>query len=752
MRCVACLLGVVVGCGGGAGHPLRDGAVDGPSDTPIDAPVDGVVPPAPCAHMMAPRIITQQRPNAVAVADVDHDGNPDLLVTEVSVLDVMLGHGDGSFAPAIQAPLPGGGPMALAAADFDGDGDLDVAIAGANGVQLMLGDGHGNFTPGAVLAAISPTSVAVGDLDGNGSIDIAAVSAYGAGGVTVFLGTGTGSFAAPVVVDPSNAYDAVAIADMDGDHHLDLVAVGAVPIMIGSVTQLAVYRGNGDGTFAAPFSQFSSVTFARQLAVGDLNGDGVPDIVTAGWIVTDWEVLAVESWLGAGDGTFAPHGGAMLYPDRPTDHLPPDAFDGVFRGVLALGDFDADGKLDTAVTFWNRDVIDVLRGNGTGDVAEIAEYATGRQPTYLSSADVDGDGRPDVIGVDDDQRVEVLLDSVDGKLRAPRALSIGVNGGLSVKLAVGDLDGDGRIDFVDGISAYDLPFPFIAFFSEVCTTGPCTSSLQTPMDGWNSEFTEHDDIVLRDLDGDGDLDFVFTTNRDPVSFVDVWLNSGGGSFGARTDYPVTFVNGLAVGDLTGDNRPELVAVTGGAITVFVNDGAGAFTPRTPFPGGGRIVLGDFNHDGKLDLASTESATAITVRLGNGDGTFAAPLESPTPVALSRLVVADVDGDGNPDLGGDSANAVLIFSGHGDGTFTLAETLPRPLGGLLALADLDRVPPIDLVGTTGALYRAGTTTTVEEWPIAVSQIVDVTGSGHPGVAGLTFWQRATEPFVLASQCR
>jgi hypothetical protein len=246
-------------------------------------------------------------PRSVLVDDFNGDGILDVAVTNQysNSVSVLLGNGDGSFRPA-QNYYAGTLPFGLAVGDFNGDGKQDLVVTNdlpLGRVSVLLGNGDGSFQPPLTysLESAFPISVAVGDFNGDGKLDV--VTANDAGfSVTVLLGNGDGSFQSPVqYAVPASSF--VAVADFNRDGVLDLVTTGFTsdsPRYVASVL-----LGKGDGSFAPPLA-YEVGQDSRSVAVGDLNGDGFPDIVTANFESDDVSVL-----INAADWTPAPRGNPM---------------------------------------------------------------------------------------------------------------------------------------------------------------------------------------------------------------------------------------------------------------------------------------------------------------------------------------------------------------------------------------------------------------------------------------------------------
>ena len=247
-------------------------------------------------------------PNSVAVGDFDGDGVPDLAVANIVSDDVsvLLGNGDGSFQPA-RSFAAGAGPNSVAVGDFNGDGQLDLAVANLGDcndspcndstVSVLLGNGDGSFQAARNLAVGSyPISVAVGDFNRDGLLDLA-VSNFYSDNVSVLLGNGNGTFQEAQNLAVGSSPTSVAVGDFNGDELPDLAVSNA-----GS-DDVSVLLGNGDGTFQGA-RNFDVGGSPRSVVVGDFNGDGLPDLALTNFGDPFGENGSFSVLLGSGDGTF----------------------------------------------------------------------------------------------------------------------------------------------------------------------------------------------------------------------------------------------------------------------------------------------------------------------------------------------------------------------------------------------------------------------------------------------------------------
>jgi hypothetical protein len=323
-----------------------------------------------------------KNPWSIAVGDFNHDGKTDLAVLdggETSV-NILFGKGDGTFQPAVKYNLGSSGyPAAIAAADLDGDGNLDLAIANA-GLCILLGNSDGTFQA-AVNNSGGGTSLTIGDFNGDKKMDIAVVSQTRVGGgeikgyLSVFVGNGDGSFQSPVETDFSGGSDSIAAGDFNGDGKLDVVVTPAPgPFLPFPVVLLL---GNGDGTFQAPQDlDPAQAGIPRHFAAvaGDFNNDGKLDVA----------VLVV---FLVGSGAPPPPVLRLLLGNGDgTFQTPQDSDLSTLPWSLSAGDFDLNGSLDAAVANSESNNISVLLNKGApGSLQDFSLSASPLSPGTIAA-------------------------------------------------------------------------------------------------------------------------------------------------------------------------------------------------------------------------------------------------------------------------------------------------------------------------------------------------------------------------------
>ena len=368
------------------------------------------------AVLSAPKVYTSGFGGStqVVTSDLNGDGTPDMAVLSpcqdsncgaagYGSVAVLLGGADGSFqAPAIYATGTLG-PQSLAVADFNGDGVPDLVVVsrcvsqnqcGTGVVQIFLGNGDGALRPPVSFTAGAGASyfVATGDFNHDGKLDLAVANRTAANStLNVLLGRGDGTFQSPVSF-PTGAASAVfiVVADFNNDGVADLAVVNG-----DTQDSVSILLGNPDGTFQPAMLYAAGGALAASAAAGDLNGDGVPDLVVANGCANYDNLTcagngSIGVLLGNGDGTFQP---TVSYNSG-----------GSHATFVTLGDFDGDGKSDLAVV--NADaanaangagVLSLLAGKGDGTFQPAAVFQSGGHlGSSLAMVDLNGDGRPDL--------------------------------------------------------------------------------------------------------------------------------------------------------------------------------------------------------------------------------------------------------------------------------------------------------------------------------------------------------------------
>ncbi len=564
-------------------------------------------------------------------------------------------------------------PLAVATADFNRDGRMDVVAANysAGTVSILIGNGNGTLKGHVDYATGAfPRHLVVGDFNADGNPDLA-VDVMGpddpicpAPVVSVFLGKGDGTFRPRV--DYATGCDPVwvAIGDFNGDGKQDLVTADTLD------NTLSVFLGNGDGTFQSRLRQ-SIPLMPFAVVAADFNGDGKDDLATANVV---GQVLSVS--LGNGDGTFRS----------------PVNYGQVVQGFsIITGDFNHDGRIDLVVGD------SVFLGNGDGTFQDSLDSPAPGGGTYVTATDLNGDGNLDLVG--SGRELAVLLGNGDGTFLFAGTYA---GGSESAGTAAADLNGDGKPDIVMAGNLLFAPDRGVVLVSLGNGDGTLQSARVYSVFGFSP--------LVADFNRDGKED-VATSNV-------LLLGNGDGTFQPATTFRPDEAAAALVADFDGDGIPDLALTIPGPeensslLSILLGNGDGTFRPLVEYPdgfGAFELVAGDFNRDGKSDLVSTgtnPTDSTISVFLGQGDGTFQPRVTYETGVSPSSLLVADFNGDGKQDLAmgtcGSSGSCVSTLSllfGNGDGTFQAHRDLDLGLfGSPLAVGDFNHDGKTDVIAT------------------------------------------------------
>ena len=363
------------------------------------------------------------------------------------VAAVMTSFGNADAAESLFAAAPGspvaiaGGPGNVAMADVNKDSKLDLLVAcgGGRKVHVLLGQGDGQLREARgspVSVAESPGELALGDVNTDGKLDLV-LAHHNTYSVTLLLGDGNGGFAlatnSPVVmrIGQHPHTHGLAIGDLNGDGKLDLVTVNS------DDNDVAVAFGDGRGGFTrAPGSPFAVGKSPYPLALGDLNGDGHLDIV-------------------APSTAFGPHGAeppaslralTVLFGDGRGDFRRSEIPLRTARPwFVAVGDVNGDTKPDLVATHAESRPLTVLFGDGRGGFNEAggSPFDLGHSAWHVALADLNGDGKADVVAAGDG--VRVLLGDGQGNFKTAPGSPFPTGKG-AWRLAIGDLNGDGKPD------------------------------------------------------------------------------------------------------------------------------------------------------------------------------------------------------------------------------------------------------------------------------------------------------------------
>jgi hypothetical protein len=646
---------------------------------------------------------------AAAVGDFNGDGKLDILSIMGGgwEIDVAPGNGDGTFqVPILNTySFPSNtSPYALAVGDFNGDAKLDLAVwctyapANYNEVIIFLGNGNGTFTYGKTYTAPNAywnpgsNSLSVADFNGDGKLDLAALAPYCVSNlpcVAVYLGKGDGTFQTPVLystIDPNhpgntNAYG-MAVGDLSGD--------GKPDIAVTQSNGMVVLPNNGNGTFGAATYYDNGLSHQSEIgiAIGDVNGDKKNDIVTSTYL---GDVVLFQN---QGSGTFTLKGSIGK------------ASGGQVSWLVSAADINGDKKLDLVVAdsvgeIWT------FYGKGTGVFTTGPVYPVQyweQPPDNLILADFNGDGALDIFKPLEGTAIwdgQVILGRSDGTFQTNQAYGWTIPPGNGGNLVTADFNGDGFPDVAYGYarSANLTQAGFeVMLGSSHGVLGAPTFVSAINCGSW----TEW--IAAGDVNGDGKADVVATISNNCVTSqgqVAVLIGLGTGKFKTPASYstgstaqPVD----VFLEDLNGDGKPDMVISNwDGTISILLNKGTGTFGTASVITSAAAfsahihaLAFGDFNGDGKLDIAAAtyypqdQSATGSNVYVlpGNRDGTFQAVITTaaaPTYVYTGALTAGDFNKDGKTDLlvtlegstgctGYYGAAAYVVLLGKGNGTF------------------------------------------------------------------------------------
>ena len=398
---------------------------------------------------------------------------------------------------------------------------------------------------------------------------------------------------------------------------------------------------------------------------------------------------------------------------------------------VAVGDFNRDGKQDLAVANAGSNTVSVLLGNGDGTFQAAMTFAAGANPHAVAVGDFNGDGKLDLaVASAGSSTVSVLLGNGDGTFQAPRAFPAGSGPNF---LAVGDFNGDGVQDLATANFGSNTP----ADTTVSVLLGNGDGTFRPPQTFGVGRGPLW--VAAGDFNGDGRLDLAVPNFGDTT--VSVLLGNGDGTFQAARNFPAggSGPASVAVGDFNGDGRQDLAVTlygdgSGNTLAVLLGNGDGTFGAPLIFgvgPGPVSSAVADFNGDGIQDLAvanwDRNVGHTVSVLLGNGDGTFQAAQNFLAGQGVASVAVGDFDGDGRPDLaagnyGGDTVSVLMNNAGPPPG-FTLTVIKAGTGSGTVTSTPAG----INCGTSCSASYPSGTIVTLTATPSTGSTFAGWSGS-------------------------
>jgi hypothetical protein len=576
---------------------------------------------------------TETNPLSVALADLNGDGKLDLATAnfDAGTVTVLLnttapGSTTSSFS-GLQEFVTGDGAAFVTTGDLNGDGKLDLAVANfsSNTVSVLLnitptGAGTASFAANKQIATgTSPIFVTTGDVNADGKLDLA-VANFDSNDVSLLLNsTGAGSpvpsFDAKQDFATGNSPLFIAVDDLNGDGKVDL-AVANLNSSTVSVLLNTVEVSSAPSAFALK-QDVNTGSGPRAVAVGDMNGDGKPDVAVANVGANTVSVLLNTTAPGAISISFAPK---------------QDFGTGTDPVSITLADLNSDGKLDIAVTNITSNNISVLLnttapGAATPSFSARQDFGTGDSPLSITATDLNGDGKVDLVVADLVSSVSVLLNTT-----RPGATTVAfVNkqdfptGDGPRSVAAGDFNGDGRRD----LGVVNLNSNTVAVLLNTTEPGAAQISF-APLHDFPTGVRPIS-ISVGDVNGDGKQDMAIAniiTNTVSVLLNTTTPGANTPSFSPRQDFATNFnPSSITAGDLNGDGKLDVAVADSNAdsISVLVNTTvsgaeAASFATKEDLATSDRpisIASGDVNGDGKLDLVVANfDADTVSVLLNS----------------------------------------------------------------------------------------------------------------------------------------
>lgn len=574
--------------------------------------------------------VIDTRAVAIASGDLNLDGRPDLAIGHWYVITVVL------FYPGFHTSTntyPGGGDDA-AIGELTGDGLPDFAMSAGEGVSVYPNLGYNRFGDSSTYyVSHGALGIDIGDLTGDGIPDVATTAWYESA-ISVLPGDGAGGFGPRQDHEVGYASGGIQVRDVNHDDRADLV------VSLGDYydyrcdcypwSRVVTLLQQSDGTLAAPLTATTG-SEPLDVALGDLDGDGNLDAVTA-----DWYGSTVSVLRGNGDGTFG---------TPPALALPPGP------GGIAAGDVTGDSVDDILLTDMTQSQLSLYPGLPNGSFGPAVSSPCGANPQSVALADLDGDGRVDAVTANTGGGTcSVLYGTGAGFGPSSDYTAVPAAG----PIAVADFTGDGLLDIAVGSTGTSWVIGTLwGRAGRDFVAGPTL-----PLAGGANA------LVAADLDGDGDVDLATVTSQvlGNDSLATLFANDGTGGFAAPRTIGIGMTPlSLAVADVNHDGRADLIGSrwekfpepSRGRVCVLLGQVGGTYQARREFvveDEPAHVLVADVDADGHPDVVTTNSAAnSVSVLRGDGNGGFALEGHYGTGSGPALSTTIDLSHDGTVDL-------------------------------------------------------------------------------------------------------
>ena len=592
-------------------------------------------------HLVIDNALYVQSPNSVFSADLDGDGDQDVLTSsyfgnKLVWLENLDGTG-ADFAPhtistQIQAP------WGVYAADLDGDGDMDAVVASlsnSNVVWYENTDGNGTFVMKQAIYAYYANFVMVADVDNDNDLDLI-WSSHSEGDMKWIENTdGLGTFSTPAFATiENNVYRIPGFcpADVNGDGALDIVS----SYSIGNSHGVTWYKNNnnGMGSFGSKILISNTVDYVTSVYAGDMDGDGDMDVVSAS--ANDDKIAWYENTDGL--GAFGPQQVLSLTADSPM--------------LVRLSDVDGDSDLDVIFGSNDDSKIGWLENDGLGNFSSeifISSHSGNIRDVYFSDMDADGD-LDFLTATSGDNNIKLFKNTGGTGNYQPSIITKYIDGGRVV--VAEDIDGDGDKDIV-AASYWDSK---VSWFKNTDGQGDFYNSQNVIADA-SGTLSGVSSVNAGDVDGDGFID-VLATSR--LTNKVVWFKNtdGSGTFGSPQTIDDNLYNAYraSLSDIDNDGDLDVFGLGYQKITWYENlDGQGSFSSQQTIDSMGNtnmnaIDFGDLDGDGDLDISIATTYGLYYYLNLNGQGAFGTKqIIQDYPYGCDAAKIADLDNDGDKDI-------------------------------------------------------------------------------------------------------